>query len=75
MTRIWKIIAAVAALIGGVLIFLRPNRSNNSVTGTSPFEQPKKELQDEKEKLEKELVEVKETEYTDKDEIEKKYNS
>jgi Skp family chaperone for outer membrane proteins len=72
MMRIFKIIATVAAFIGGILFFLRPKASEPV---PSPFAEQKKELQGKKEELEKELAKVEESGYTDKDEIEKKYNS
>lgn len=73
MMRIFKIIATIAAFIGGILFFLRPKGKDE--VSVSPFEQTKKELQTEKAGLEKELDEINKSGDTNKDEIEKKYNS
>lgn len=74
MTRFWKIIASIAAVIGGILYFFRPKCGyENDVL--SPFEQPKKELQGEKAELEKELDKLGQAGDTSKEDIEKKYNS
>lgn len=72
MNRICKIIAVIAAFIGGILYFLRPKSVDG---GPNPYTAPKKELQGEKEKLEKELDEIGKSGDTSADEIEKKYNS